>query len=69
MKPSKRSILGKVPVGLTYVGSVDEMEAARKRYRDMMARFPRHVSYATNQRPSGATDMQQLVWDMEGKNR
>lgn len=67
LKPSKRGVIGHVPEGLTYIGSVDEIEAARKRFRDMMARFPRHPSYSTSSLPSGATALQQEIWNMQGK--
>lgn len=67
LRPSKRGVIGHVPDGVVYVGSVDEIEAARKRYRDMMARFPRHPSYSTKSLPSGATELQQAIWNLQGK--
>lgn len=69
IRRSKDCIMGKVLDGMHYVGSIDEMNAAKKRFRDAMAKYPDHVSYRRKgTEPTGASPIQEMVWKMEGKN-
>jgi hypothetical protein len=62
IRPSKDCIMGAVPEGVIYVGSLDEIESARKLFRSTMKRYPKHPSYAyRGMNPLGASPIQNMV--------
>jgi hypothetical protein len=63
IRHSKDCIMGKVLDGFIYVGSIDEMEAARKRFRDMRDIYPDHFSYSRRgQNMYGASAVQEEIF-------
>ncbi|RPK19993.1 hypothetical protein [Paenibacillus xylanexedens] len=68
IRRSKDCVMGKVPGGLLYVGSPDEVENARKIFRDLIKKYPKHISYRRKgMDPTGASPIQKMVWRMEGE--
>lgn len=68
IRKSKDCIMGKVLEGMLYIGSKDEMNAAKKRFKDTMKKYPNHISYGRKgMNSTGASPIQEMVWKMEGK--
>ncbi len=69
IRRSKDCVMGKVPEGMKYVGSPDEINSAKKIFRDLIKRYPKHISYRKKgMNPTGASPIQEMVWRMEGKS-
>jgi hypothetical protein len=62
IRPSKDCIMGKIPEGVLYVGSLDEIESARSLFRDTIKKYPKHPSYIhRGMNPLGASPMQSMI--------
>lgn len=66
IRRSKDCVMGKVPESILYVGCPDDIESARKLYRDTIKRHPNHVSYAfKGMNAFGASTIQTMLKDMQ----
>jgi hypothetical protein len=66
-KVSETCLWGKINNNLTYIGSIDTEELARKRFHDMMKKFPNHPAYKGFIDENNMTETQRIMKDLQNK--
>lgn len=61
LRMSEDCVFGKVPEEVVYVGCEDDIENARKIFRDLIYAYPNHICYRSKMNPIGESDIQKRI--------